>query len=130
MRFQPHVFLLHPELFEIESQAKEKHLRADIGLSAGEKTPEGKVGFEQGESPLNLNRTAHAQSNPARCADVALSSGAFFPERTVPLDFFGRIGVLRSAAEAAPRTVMATFTPVPCRGHRLPQCHFGLFSPA
>ncbi len=119
MRFQPHVFPIHPELFKIESQTKEEQLRADIGLASCEKTPEGKVCFEQGESTFDLNGTAHAQGNPARRADVALSHGALFPECAVPFDFFGLIGVFRSAAEASLGTILAAFASVPCRGHRL-----------
>ncbi len=63
MCFQPRIFPLHPELFEIEGQTKEKHLRADIGLASGEKTSESKVCFEQGEVPFDLNGSEHAQGN-------------------------------------------------------------------
>ena len=113
------MFPLHPELFEIESQTKEEHLRSHIGLAAREEPSEGKVGFEQGESAPDLNGTAHTQRNPARGADVVLRLGALFPERTVPLDFFGCICVFCSAAEAALRAMMAAFASVPCRGHGL-----------
>lgn len=130
MRFQPRVFPLHPKLFEIEGQTKEEQLCADIGLASCEKTPEGKVCFEQSEGSLDLNGTAHPQGNPARRTDVALSRGALFPECAVPFDFLGLFSVFRSAAEAALWTILAAFASVPCHVHGLTRYIFGLFSPA
>jgi len=60
MRFQTRVFPLHPELFEMKGQTMEEQIRADIGFAPCEKTPEGKVCLEQGESAFDLNGSAHA----------------------------------------------------------------------
>lgn len=130
MRFQSLVFPLHPQLFEVESQAQEEQLCADVGLSVCEETPEGKVCFEQRKSPFHLNGAAHAQINASGRGDVLLGDGAQVGEGFVPLDFFGLIRVLCPAAQTAAGALATVLAAVPRRGNRLPRDKFRLFPAA
>ena len=46
MRLRSAVFLLHPPLFQVESQGKEEKLRPYIGFSRRQESPESKIRLE------------------------------------------------------------------------------------
>ena len=70
VRLQPPVFPLHPQLFQVKRQRKEKQLNAHVRLASSQESAETKVRFQQSKGTLYLDGTAQAQIDAALRGNV------------------------------------------------------------
>ena len=122
MRFQPSIFPLHPELFQVKRHCEEEEFCSDILLSTGEETTKSKICLEQSKSTLHLNRTAHTQIDPTIRRDIILRLSALFPEGLFQNYLFGLIRILRLTTGAASGTVLTILTAVMSSSDELVFC--------